>query len=38
MSKMKPDSAQTSALLDRVGRGDRRALERLPARGISSIG
>jgi RNA polymerase sigma-70 factor, ECF subfamily len=37
MSKMKPDSAQTSALLDRVGRGDRRALEQLLARGRTGL-
>jgi RNA polymerase sigma-70 factor (ECF subfamily) len=34
---MKPDSAQTSALLDRVSRGDRRALEQLLARGRSGL-
>ncbi len=37
MPKMKPDSAQTSALLDRVSRGDRRALEQLLARGRSGL-
>ncbi|HZV03946.1 MAG TPA: sigma-70 family RNA polymerase sigma factor [Gemmataceae bacterium] len=33
MPKMKPDSAQTSALLDRIDRGDRQALEQLLSRG-----
>jgi RNA polymerase sigma-70 factor (ECF subfamily) len=33
MPKLKPDSVQTSTLLDRVGRGDRQALEQLLARG-----
>ena len=37
MPKMKPDSAQTSALLDRVRQGDRRALEQLLARGRSGL-
>ena len=37
MPKMKPDSAQTSALLDRVSRGDRRALEQLLARGRTGL-
>jgi RNA polymerase sigma-70 factor, ECF subfamily len=37
MPKMKPDSAQTSALLDCVSRGDRRALEQLLARGRLSL-
>jgi RNA polymerase sigma-70 factor, ECF subfamily len=33
MPKLHPDSTQTSALLDRIGRGDRQALEQLLARG-----
>ncbi len=33
MPELKPDSVQTSALLERVGRGDRRALEQLLSRG-----
>lgn len=33
MPKLHPDSAQTSSLLDRIGRGDRQALEQLLARG-----
>jgi RNA polymerase sigma-70 factor (ECF subfamily) len=37
MPKLKPDSAQTSALLDRVSRGNRRALEQLLARGRSGL-
>jgi RNA polymerase sigma-70 factor (ECF subfamily) len=37
MPKLKPDSAQTSALLNLVSRGDRRALEQLLARGRSGL-
>jgi tetratricopeptide (TPR) repeat protein len=37
MPKIKPDSVQTSTLLDRIGRGDRQALEQLLARGRSRL-
>ena len=37
MPKLHPDSTQTSALLDRIGRGDRQALEQLLARGRSGL-